>query len=398
MFEALMAEADSLGKPAWRPMLRYVAQLHARSTHPARPPFSRPWEEIGPGYCYGPAFGHWDLAHQILDVLPAEPEHARNQILNDLENQQEDGLVPGSIWLREDTPRWSRTVGHPPMWAVAADDYADQVGNDDLLRVCYEPLLRQIGWFESQRKAEGEGYYYSDIVNHSWESGIDEGVRFDDVPTGRFACVDATSHVCMLYSLAADWALRLGIQAPGLATRAAELRLFIAERLFDAETGFFHDIWAVGNPQSRRLAIEGIFPLVAGAATEEQAGRVIDENLLNPERFCAPHPVTSVGLCDPRFELRMWRGPTWNSMTMWAARGCLAYGRADAAHRLTEAALDASADVFATTGTVWEFYHPFGGHPTTLRRKPQTAQNTPCPDYLGHNPLFALARIWEGTA
>ncbi len=398
MFEALVREADRLGKPSWRPMLRYVAELHARSTHPAQPPLSRPWEEIGPGYCYGPAFGHWDLVHQILDVLPAEPDHARDQILNDLENQQDDGLIPGSIWLRDGPPRWNPTVGHPPMWVVAVNDYCDQVRSDELLRACYGPLLRQIGWFEEQRKAEDEGYYYTDIVNHSWESGVDEGVRFDDVPTGRYACVDATSHVFMLYDVAADWALRLGDRAAGLAERAAALRVYIAERLFDAETGFFHDIWSVGNLDARRMAIEGIFPLVVGAATEEQAARVIDENLLNPERFFAPHPPSSVGVRDPRFELRMWRGPTWNSMTMWAARGCLTYGRADAAHRLAEAALDSSASVFGRTGTVWEFYHPFGGEPSGLRRKPQTAQNTPCPDYLGHNPLLALARIWEGTA
>lgn len=398
MLDALQNEAGQLGKPEWRPLLRYVAELHARSTHPARPPFSRAWEEIGPGYCYGPAFGHWDIVHQILDVLPAEPDHARDQILNDLENQQEDGLVPGSIWLGDGEPRFSKTVSHPPMWPVAVNDYCDQTGSDELFRLCYEPLLRQIGWFEAHRKAEDEGYYYTDIVNHSWESGVDEGIRFDDVPTGRYACVDATAHVYMLYDVAADWAVRLGEPSRSLAARAAALRVYIAERLFDPETGFFHDIWAVENPAARRLAVEGIFPLVVGAATEEQAARVIDENLLNPERFLAPHPISSVGLSDPRFELRMWRGPTWNSMTMWAARGCLTYDRPDAAHRLAEAALDASARVFARTGTIWEFYHPLGGDPTALRRKPQTQQNTPCPDYLGHNPLLALARIWEGTA
>ncbi len=218
MLDALQNEASRLGKPEWRPLLGYVAELHARSTHPARPPFSRAWEEIGPGYCYGPAFGHWDIVHQILDVLPAEPDHARDQILNDLENQQEDGLVPGSIWLGDGEPRFSKTVSHPPMWPVAVNDYCDQTGSDELLRLCYEPLLRQIGWFEANRKAEDEGYYYTDIVNHSWESGVDEGVRFDDVPTGRYACVDATAHVYMLYDVAADWAVRLGaIAQPGRA-------------------------------------------------------------------------------------------------------------------------------------------------------------------------------------
>ncbi|VAW27882.1 hypothetical protein MNBD_BACTEROID06-1082, partial [hydrothermal vent metagenome] len=59
-WESLSKETDSLGKKAWQPMLKYVAYLHKKSTHPATYPFEYEWEEIGPGYVYGPAFGHWD--------------------------------------------------------------------------------------------------------------------------------------------------------------------------------------------------------------------------------------------------------------------------------------------------------------------------------------------------
>ena len=138
-----------------------------------------------------------------------------------------------------------------------------------------------------------------------------------------------------------------------------------------------------------------MWPVVVGAATEEQANRLIDEHLLNPDRFYTAHPICTVAHTDPGFELRMWRGPTWNSMTYWAARGCLRYGRQDAARRLLERALDASAAQFERTGTIWEFYHPHGGDPLQLERKPHTQYNTPCPDYLGHNPLIAMARTYD---
>lgn len=68
-------------------MLSYVAELHKKSTHPPVWPFSYEWEEIGPGYVYGPAFGHWDIVHQILDVLPSYPEHALRQLKNNIKNQ-----------------------------------------------------------------------------------------------------------------------------------------------------------------------------------------------------------------------------------------------------------------------------------------------------------------------
>jgi hypothetical protein len=93
----------------------------------------------------------------------------------------------------------------------------------------------------------------------------------------------------------------------------------------------------------------------------------------------------------------MWRGPAWNSMTYWAARGCLRYGRRDAASRLLERALDASAAQFERTGTIWEFYDALGGQPELVQRKPHTPFNAPCRDYLGHNPLIAMARMYDGV-
>jgi putative isomerase len=393
--DSLIKAVQTIGKSQWRDMLLYVAELHEKCTHPPRPPFPFPWEEIGTGYCYGPAFGHWDIAHAILDVMAFEPEHAKNQILNNLAAQQEDGLVPGVIWMRKKKPDWSRTVGHPPVWPVAVQDYTEQTGSDELISHCYEPLIRQIGWFESNRKATPVGFYYTDILNHKWESGVDEGIRFHKVRTGPFACVDATSHVYVLYDCAAQWSERVGKPSGEYKEKAHELQEFIQNKLFDDETGFFHDVWSVGDPSKRCMALEGMWPIVVGGATWEQADRVMDENLLNHKRFFPEHPVSTVGVEDPLFELRMWRGPTWNSMTYWAARGCMRYSRPHAARRILEEALDASARQFQRTGTIWEFYHPHGGEPEELQRKPHTRQNQPCRDYLGHNPLIAMALMYE---
>ena len=80
-------------------MLRYVAELHRKSTHPAIYPFNYEWEEIGPGYIYGPAFGHWDIVHQSIDVMKFYPEHALHQLLNDIKNQEPSGMIPGSIYM-----------------------------------------------------------------------------------------------------------------------------------------------------------------------------------------------------------------------------------------------------------------------------------------------------------
>jgi glycogen debranching enzyme len=333
----------------------------------------------------------------VLDTLPAEAEHGRAQILNNLAAQQKDGLVPGSIWMRDEKPRWSRDSGHPPLWPVAVDEYTARQGTDELLRQCYEPLLRQIAWFERFRQAEGIGFFYTDILNRTWESGVDEGVRFDHAQPGPYACIDATAHLYALYATAAQWSTAIGRDPAPYQQTAARLRAFIQNELYDPQSGFFYDIWAMQDPTTRHLCFEGMWPVVVGAATADQARRVIDEHLLNPDRFLSAHPICTVAQTAPGFELRMWRGPTWNSMTYWAARGCLRYDRPDAARMLVERALDASAAQFERTRTVWEFYHPHGGDPRELQRKHHTPYNAPCPDYLGHNPLIAMARTYHAT-
>jgi len=395
--DKLKEEIRTLGKPEWRAMLLYVAELHERSIHPPQKPFPFPWEEIGPGYCSSPAFGHWDIVHAVLDVMPSEQEHAKHQILNNLAAQQEDGFLPGCIRMGGEEPNWSKEAGHPPVWQIAIQDYVDLVEAHDLAAQCYEPLIRQIRWFEESRKAEPAGFYYSDILDRKWESGVDEGIRFHEAVQGPFTCVDATCHVYSLYDHARRWTEILGKPGADFRQKTDKLRAFIQHELFSEETGFFHDIWWIRDPSKRHMAFEGMWPVVVGAATQEQADRVIDENLLNPARFFSAHPISTVGVEDPLFELRMWRGPAWNSMTYWAARGCVRYARPDAARRIMESALDASSRQFERTGTIWEFYHPHGGPPEEVERKPHTMHNTPCRDYLGHNPLIAMARMYDAV-
>jgi hypothetical protein len=426
-------EAETTGKPEWRPMLEYVVRLHVADTHPAEAPFQYPWEDTGRGYGYGPGTGHWDLVHEMLDELPGAPEHVKEQLLNDVGMQLKSGFLPGLYWMRQDRPKgvgvgdglpagvpgdggekYSATQGNPPVWVVAADDYMTATGDRSLAPLFLETVVKQIGWFERERRAKPDGFLYLDIVNSKWESGVDEGVRFDGTGVGHepasTACVDATAHVYQMYVYAAKWSRMTGKDGAVWEAKAAHLREFLRTKLWSERDGFFYDSWvlerAPDGPRAqwrgtlapgRAHSFEGMWPMVVGAATEVQARRVLGEWVMNPQRFFTPHPIATVSVSDPKFELRMWRGPVWNSMTYWAARGALRYGERADAHALLGAALDDTAKQFDRTGVVWEFYSPFGGKPEDLKRKPQTKRNEPFTDYLGHNPVLAMARMWEET-
>ena len=394
-------ELSNVGKPEWKSLLQYVVQLHERSTHPPQWPFKYEWEEIGPGYFYGPAFGHWDIVHQSIDVMNFYPEHALHQLLNNIVNQEANGLIPGSIWMpglpsKREKVNWNKNEqGHPPVWVVAVNDYMDFTGDKTHLKDFFTALVRQITWFENSRKAETEGFFYNDILLKKWESGVDEGIRFDNTGMGKWACIDATSHVYQLYHFANLWAQKLKIDNEFYKKRESEIRNFIQEQLYSTETGMFYDIWAIKDSSLRVMAYENLWPLIVGAATNDQANKLIDDFIMNKSVFLTHHPISTLGVNDPKFELRMWRGPAWNSMTYWVARGCISYNRKDAAKVLLEKALDNSSQQFQVTGTIWEFYDSLGGSPEHVKRKPQTIGNVPCKDYLGHNPLVAMALLYD---
>jgi putative isomerase len=392
--DALLREAQQPSRPTWQPMLRYLAELHGKSVHPPMGYFPHPFEDIGPGYQGGKVFGHIDITHERLDTVRALPSHARNQLLNELAGQQPDGLIPGVVSFdKSGQAVWKPDKGFPPFWVVSAEAYVELTSDHAFLTKCLEALRRQIEWFEAKRVAPGGGFYYLDVVQKTWESGMDEGIRYDERPARVAAAVDATSHVYMLYEHAARWSRTLG-QSPELfESKAKALQEFIQTELWNDESGYFYDRWIVNEP-TRHLAFEGMWPVVTGAATAAQARRVIDGHLLNPQEFFTAHPIATVARSDAKYERRMWRGPAWNCMTYWAARGCARYERHDAARQLLEKALDATALEFQRSGTLWEFYDAELGDQETLFRKPK-GRSIPCVDYLGHNPLFAMTELWR---
>ncbi len=388
-------------------MLDYLAALHERSTYPAEAPLPFPFETPGAGYVGGKCFGHWDAIHAALDALSSgRLDHAVGQLKNLFALQQEDGRLPALVYYRGCTPALPppeaagtdffsfRDCTYPPLWPAAVEACLDAGAEIGLLSAAHAVAVCQLDWFERARRARPAGFCYRDILDRTWESGVDEGVRFDAVQPGAIACVDACAHVWALYDAVVRWGRRLGLPTGAFERKRRTLGEWIRRALWDEETGFFYDHWMMAGTGRKTGAFEGMWPVVMGIADERQAQRVIDEHLLNARRFFTPHPIATVALNDPACEPRMWRGPAWNSMTYWAAAGCLRYGRPDAAHRLSEAALDRSAEVFARTGTIWEFYDAMGGSPEALARKPNTPHKTPCRDYAGHNPLAALAGLW----
>lgn len=390
MHDEIKISSNKVGKAQWWPLIAYMIDMHEGAIHAPVMDVPYRWEESAPGGSLGIFFGSWDTVHIALDCLHLDFQHAIHQIVNLLTLQQQNGLIPAHVRFTNGKFSVGKKVTFPPLWPFVIERYLTSNNNLELISNCLSTLEKQIVWFENHRKTSSEGFYYLDYMDNLPESGVEGSIRFelgDDI-IENYACVDASSHVYALYEFAISWGKLLNKDVSIFEDKAKELKAFIQENLFDSETGFFHDQWSVKNPKLRKLTFEGIWPLVCGAATSEQAHRVINENLLEANRFFTPHPIPTAAIHEPFFGTCKWHGPVRNSMTYWAARGCIKHNRIDAAKNLLEKALDCTAHQFEKTATLWEFYHPDAGNPLALQQRPSN-------NHLGHNPILAMVHLWQ---
>ena len=155
---------------------------------------------------------------------------------------------------------------------------------------------------------------------------------------------------------------RLG--EPGAARRAEQLTDALVARLFEPSTGFFY---ATG-PEGERLQVStwaGLAPLALPRLPVQILRRVVDEHLLNPQRFWLPYPVPSTAATEPSFVPgatrylwmdRYWRGPTWLFSTWFILRGLIRLERDEAAAEL----VDRTAAVVQRSG-FREYFNPLTG-------------------------------------
>ena len=399
-FQPLMEEAQLPEFKTWHNLLHHLVTMHEGAMYQNQnSPAPYPLETLGAGYYFNPAFGHWDLIYTLLDSCPVMPEHTLQQLENMLTFQQEDGFMAGAIFFRSAPPEMPNPDWYssfPPVWPLAVDEYTKYAKDDKAVKLCYQPLLKQIKWFEKNRKADNYGFFFKDMIEpRNWESGVDESIRCEVVQErGKFPNIDATSLVRLLYDSAARWSEMLGLDNTEFVRKRDELDQALQTHFFCDETGFFHDAYLLDRNIKYR-ALTAVWALTCGAATEEQANRMIDGSLLNPEYFFTAHPLPFVAINEPYFKLKMWRGGSWNSLTWMAVLGCLRYNRRDAALKIAERVLKYSQINYYRTGAIWEFYHPYGEAPLEMARK-HAPWLLPCREYLGHNPLFAYARLLAG--
>jgi hypothetical protein len=241
-------------------------------------------------------------------------------------------------------------------------------------------IRRHQDWVEQHRAIDGDGLLW--IVQPD-ESGLDASPKFDlafgwhadglpgfpllvrrnrrlDFDIGRIAAAGGPV-VCSTAMNVLSGLSRLALGRPSLTPT-------ILERLYDERRGLFHQIVRKGSRRrtTRHPVVTwaALSPLALPDLPEEIGRRLVEEHLLDPQRFWLPVPPPSVSAAEPRFSRhdhllflrRYWRGPTWINAAwlLWLGLVRLGYAAqaAEMASRVERAVLGAG---------LREYYDPFSG-------------------------------------
>jgi neutral trehalase len=104
------------------------------------------------------------------------------------------------------------------------------------------------------------------------------------------------------------------VEAKELRDRAARYRAKLAT-LWDERAGIFLNKNLHTGDVNRRLSPTNFYPMLAKAATPEQARTMIEKHLMNPNEFWGEYVIPSIERDDPAFkDQNYWRGRIWGPM------------------------------------------------------------------------------------
>jgi mannosylglycerate hydrolase MGH1-like protein len=353
----------------WREGIRRIDRVPYAYTCPS--PRHYPWQ------------WYWDSCFTAIAWRHFDPARARRELETLLAAQRDDGFIGHTIFWTgrpigvrritynaQSRSSWMTSSIQPPAlawaWRVAVGDPAE-----------VPAIATHHAWLEANRDLDGDGLIW--IVQPD-ESGLDASPQFDAI-WGRRAHGLPEFVSLVRRNRRLEWDLRRIADAGGpvccevvtnvlyslsrLALGQRSLTPAIVARMYDEASGLF---WPLARPEPRRrpaVTWAALAPLALPDLPEPIGRRLVEEQLLDPERFWLPVPPPSVPANDPSFSAadrvfpgvrRYWRGPTWINAAWLVWLGLIRLGYTEQAEQLVERV----GGAIASSG-LREYYHPYTG-------------------------------------
>jgi len=293
-------------------------------------PVSRVWSVDWGGY----VIFDWDTFFAATMAGIGDRDLAYADVIETLRESTAQGFVPNYArpggWSSFDR-------SEPPVGAITVLGLYEKFHERWFLEEAFAPLLRWNRWWSEHRDIQGYLAWGSDGDNRS--GNLDDGSRgtragailesgLDNSPMYDTATYNSQSHlleyadVGLMSMYVADCdalaeiaeALSKPAEAKELKERGARYRTTLAT-LWDEHTGIFLNKDLHTGQSSTRLSPTNFYPMLAHAATSDQAKVMIEKHLLNPREFWGEWVIPSIARDDPAFgDQDYWRGRIWGPM------------------------------------------------------------------------------------
>ena len=357
----------------------------------------------------------WDWDSWLSDV-------ALRQILADTgsEGDKREALVYEQGCVLNYLAYTSEADGYMPMVVDAESDPAKMKPKDIYATNMHKPVIAQHAAFITQQGGgdaswlrEGFGRMQAFVRNYQqhhrheatglfyWQDDLAIGV--DNDPSTFFRPKGSSASIylnCLMVRELQAMAYLAGRLEMAEAARQYEadaeaLREAVRTHCWDEKDGMYYSVDLnllpyTGEPQiifgkpfvlhkgaprdypcliQRLGSWSGFMALWAGIATQEQAERMVRENLLDERTFWAPYGVRTLSKLEKMYNLRAtnnpsnWQGPIWGISNYMVFRGLADYGFDEEARQMAEKTIALFGNDLEREGALHEYYNPETGAP-----------------------------------
>jgi neutral trehalase len=321
--------------------------IYEPEKHRVISPVSRVWSVGWGGY----VLFDWDTFFAATMAGIGDKDLAYANALETLYEETPQGFVPN--YAR--AGNWkSFDRSEPPVGAIAVLGLYRQFHDRWFLDAAFEPLLKWNRWWAEHRDIDGYLTWGSDAENlpknpddgsvGTWqgaifESGLDNSPMYDGTTYNAQTHLLEYADVGLMSMYIADCdalaeiadSLQKSSDAKELRDRSARYRAKLAT-MWNEKAGMFLNKNLHTGENSTRLSPTNFYPMLAHAATAEQAKTMVEKHLLNTNEFWGEWVIPSIARNDPAFhDQEYWRGRIWGPMNYLVYLGLSNYD--DAATR-----------------------------------------------------------------
>jgi len=297
----------------------------------------------------------------------------------------------------------------PPVGSLMVRELYRHYGDKWFVDSLFDALLSWNRWWPENRTIDGYLSWGSDpwpegrkgkLAAYSpraarFESGLDNSVMWDDVSfnkethTLELACVDLMSFYIADCNALADLADVLGRSEADELRQRADHYTEKLQTLWNEDAGIFMNRRTDTGAFDDSLSPALFYPMLAGACTQEQADRMIQNYMLNPEKFGGDWLITMTPWDDPAWKDNdYWRGRIWAPVNFLVYLGLRNVDSPDAQREFAEKSGKLILKEWLENGHVHENYSPVSGDGCSLEESDKF--------YHWGGLLSAIALIEEG--